>query len=127
IAARLRGIAFTTPALPGLVKFPGLEWPSQTTLCLGSPEAADDMALAPGDRKAGSTPADVGGDFIPGSPNLFPQPGKAAPVGTWKIVKVNRRGADLEYTLTLRADKTYTARLKMGDEVEETQGTYEYG
>jgi hypothetical protein len=121
---------------------PGLAWDAQNSLCQGSPEAPDGFKLVPTDRKKGKTPSEVQDeDYVPPFPDIFgvlrTEP---APVGTWKAVKCERQEFDSdlipkrfpvklsgEYTLTIRADGAYTARLKEnGDTVAQTTGKYEY-
>jgi hypothetical protein len=109
-------------------KYPGMDWPQQDGLCLASPEAPDGLELVRADPKRAQDPADE--NFVPPAPGLYDWRGPA-PVGTWQceVLVASQAGKPVKevYTLTIRKDGTYTARLKnrWGD-VEETKGTYEY-
>ena len=118
-------------------KEPGLAGPAQDSRCLGSPEAPEGLEIVRADRKVGLTPKQVlDEDFVPNGPDLFADLRKgSAPVGTWKATKceVERQGKKFEqrlggdYTLTIRADGTYTASLTDSKgRTQKTEGKYEY-
>ncbi len=118
---------------------PGLAWPAQDSLVASSPEAGEGFGVVRGDKKEGLKPDVVAADgFVPGGPTLpFMKP-KAAPIGTWMITKceVTTFKADStpktepkklrgDYTLTIRDDGTYTAKIKLpGSDAEVTEGKH---
>lgn len=118
---------------------PGLAWPAQDSLVAASPEAGEGFGVVRGDKKEGLKPDVVAADgFVPGGPTLpFMKP-KAAPIGTWTITKceVTTIKADFtpkteqkklrgDYTLTIRGDGTYTAKIKLpGSDTDVTEGKH---
>ena len=136
LEARLYVIAHTR------FKLAGLDWQSQESICLGSPEAADGMGLMRAAVKGRPAQQVKDEEFVPFSPDILNEARTALTVvGTWKLVRctaqeigVDGKPKDIEiplplvYTLTLRDDGTYTARLTdaKGKVKEETTGTYKY-
>ena len=104
-------------------KLPGLAWSEQDFQCDYSASVSESLELVPAEASVGPRLPKADGPARLPDEKMYA--GEKRPVGVWKLPGEGDRSAG--YTLTLRADGTFTARLRQkgGREVW-TEGRYRY-